>query len=150
MGPYYPNQNTISDMRRHFTLIDPLTGQETKDLKRLAELNPDQFNSDAMWNLTGANKEPATVEKTDYNLEDGSFLRVNNITLGYTLPKSLSQKAYINNLRVFVTANNIHTFTRYKGYDPEVSASDRILTRGIDNSAYPRTRSVVVGVNLSF
>lgn len=150
VGPYYPNQNTIGDMRRHYTLIDPLTGIETKDLIRLAELNPNQFNSDAMWNLTGANKEPATVEKTDYHLEDGSFLRINNITLGYTLPKSLSKKAYINNLRVFVTANNIHTFTKYKGYDPEVSASDRILTRGIDNSAYPRVRSIVAGINVSF
>src|SRR5690606_15057387 len=145
VGPYYPNQNATANMVNRFTLIDPLTGKETKDLARLAELNPNQFASDAIWSLNGANKEPATVEKTDYNLEDGSFLRINNITLGYTFPVRLTKKAYINNLRLYCTANNVHTFTKYKGFDPEVSASDRILTRGIDNSAYPRARSFVAG-----
>lgn len=145
VGPYYPNQNATAIMTNRFTLIDPVTGKETKDLSRLAVLNPNQFSSDAIWSLNGANKEPAAVEKTDYNLEDGSFLRINNITLGYTLPTQLTKKVHINNLRVFCTANNIHTFTKYTGFDPEVSSSDRILTRGIDNSAYPRTRSFVPG-----
>lgn len=150
VGPYYPNQNATAIMTNRFTLIDPVTGKETKDLNRLAALNPNQFNSDAIWSLNSTNKEPAAVEKTDYNLEDGSFLRINNITLGYTLPTQLTKKVHINNLRVFCTANNVHTFTKYSGYDPEVSASDRILTRGIDNSAYPRTRSFVAGLNLTF
>ncbi len=150
IGPYYPNQNATGNMVNHYILVDPATGKETKDLKRLAELNPNQFTSDAIWSLNGANKETATVEKTDYNLEDGSFLRINNITLGFTLPAQLTKKVHINNLRIFCTANNVHTFTRYKGYDPEVSASDQILTRGIDNSAYPRTRSFVAGLNLTF
>lgn len=150
VGPYYPNQNATANMSRHFVLVDPVTGKETKDLNRLAQLNPNQMAPDAMWSLNGANKEAAAVEKTDYNIEDGSFLRINNITLGYTLPARMTKKAYINNLRVYCTLNNAHTFTNYSGYDPEVSASDRILTRGVDNSAYPRTSSFVAGLNLAF
>ncbi len=92
-------------------------------------------------------------------VEDGSFLRVNNITLGYTLPNQLTKKVFINEFRVYVTANNLHTFTRYSGYDPEVNARydpddtgdrDRYLTPGVDYSAYPRSRSILAGINLTF
>ncbi len=82
--------------------------------------------------------------------KDGSYLRLNTITLGYTLPKKLVQRAKISNARVYCTLNNIHTFTGYTGYDPEVSASSSALTPGIDNSSYPRSKSWVVGVNLTF
>jgi TonB-linked SusC/RagA family outer membrane protein len=150
VGPFYPNQNATGNMVNRFTLIDPATGKETTNLQRLAELNPNQYASDAIWSLNGANKEPATVEKTDYNLEDGSFLRINNITLGYTLPARLLKKASIDNIRIYGTVNNVYTFTNYNGFDPEVSSSDKILTRGVDDSAYPRTRSFVVGLNLTF
>lgn len=150
VGPYYANQNATAKMADRFTLIDPSTGKETTNLARLAELNPNQFSSDAIWSLNGANKDPATVEKTDYNLEDGSYLRINTITLGYTLPAQLVKKAYISNARIYCTVNNIYTFTDYEGYDPEVSSTDKILTRGVDSSAYPKAKSIVVGVNLSF
>ena len=82
--------------------------------------------------------------------EDGSYLRLNTITLGYTLPKDLTRKAKIENLRFYVTLNNICTFTRYSGYDPEVSTSGSALNQGIDSSSFPRTRGCVLGVNMNF
>ena len=149
IGPYLANQNTLEKMKNRFTLIDPSTGKESTDLARLAALNPHQYSGDALWNISGNNKT-AISERSSYYLEDGSYLRLNTITLGYTLPKKLVQRAKISNARVYCTLNNIHTFTGYTGYDPEVSASSSALTPGIDNSSYPRSKSWVVGVNLTF
>ena len=87
---------------------------------------------------------------SDLFIEKGDYLRLKNITLGYTLPKKLIQKIRLSNLRFYATANNIHTFTDYTGYDPEVAVSSSALTPGIDNSSYPRAKSWVIGVNLSF
>jgi hypothetical protein len=84
-------------------------------------------------------------------VEDGSYLRINNLTMGYTLPRQLSDRAKISGLRFFGTVNNLATITGYSGYDPDVTArrSDP-LTPGVDFAAYPRSRTWVVGLNLSF
>ncbi|MBJ6110518.1 TonB-dependent receptor [Hymenobacter sp. BT523] len=83
-------------------------------------------------------------------VEDGSFLRVNNITVGYTLPKALTGRAKIQSLRFYLTANNVYTFTKYTGYDPEVNTRRATpLTPGVDYAAYPRSRALLFGVNLS-
>lgn len=77
---------------------------------------------------------------SDRYVEDGSFLRIKNITLGYTFPKALLNKAKIENLRVYVNIQNLYTFTKYTGYDPEVGASTQDssgLTSGLDNGRYP-------------
>jgi hypothetical protein len=136
-------------MANRFTLIDPVTGKETKDLARLAELNPNQNSKDLMWNISSNNKT-AISDHSSYYIEDGSYLRLSTITLGYSVPKQLLKKAHISSLRVYGTLNNIHTFTNYTGYDPEVSATTSAITPGIDNSSYPRSKSWVVGLNLSF
>lgn len=149
IGPYLANQNTIAKMANRFTLIDPQTGKESTDLTRLAAMNPGQYSKDIMWNISGNNKT-AISDHSSYYLEDGSYLRLNTITLGYTLPKKLLKQAHISNARVYCTLNNIHTFTGYEGYDPEVSASSSALTPGVDNSSYPRAKSWVLGVNLTF
>lgn len=149
IGPYLANQNTIAKMANRFTLIDPQTGKESTDLTRLAALNPGQYGKDIIWNISGNNKT-AISDHSSYYLEDGSYLRLNNITLGYTLPKQWVKNAHISNARIYCTMNNIHTFTGYEGYDPEVSASSSALTPGIDNSSYPRSKSWVVGLNLTF
>lgn len=148
VGPYKANQNTIAEMNNRFTLIDPLTGKESKDLARLAQLNPHQFNG-ALWNISENNKYAISDHSSHY-LEDGSYLRFSTITLGYTLPKTWIKKAKINNARIYCTLNNIATITGYSGYDPDVSASNSALTPGIDNSSYPRSKSWVLGVNLTF
>ena len=83
-------------------------------------------------------------------VEDGSFLRVNNLTLGYTLPKALTTRAKVQQLRFYVTLNNVYTFTKYSGYDPEVNTRRSTpLTPGVDYAAYPRSRAFLFGLNLS-
>lgn len=149
IGPYLANQNSIADMANRYTLIDPLTGKETTNLARLAELNPGEDNGSRMWNISENNKT-AISDYSSYYIEDGSFLRISNITLGYSFPKKWLQKIFLQKARIYVTANNICTITGYSGYDPEVSASSSALTPGVDNSAYPRSKSWVIGVNLTF
>ena len=149
IGPYLSNQNTLSKMTNRFMLIDPVTGKESSNLARLAEINPNQFRRSTLWNISANNKN-AISDHSSYYLEDGSFLRLSTITLGYTLPAKIVRKAKISNARIYCTLNNIYTFTNYSGYDPEVSAKNSALTPGIDNSSYPRSKSWVLGVNLTF
>ena len=88
-------------------------------------------------------------------IEDGSFLRLQNITVGYTLPKQLTKKFACEQFRVYCTLNNVYVWTNYSGYDPEVSSSIRGnkasgLTSGVDYSCYPKSFSWTLGVNLTF
>ncbi|MDL2282298.1 TonB-dependent receptor [Parabacteroides sp. OttesenSCG-928-G06] len=88
---------------------------------------------------------------SDWAVEDGSFLRLNTLTLGYTLPKSLLQKVKMQHCRFYVTGYNVFCWTNYSGFDPEVSTRRKTaLTPGVDYSAYPKSRSFVIGVNLNF
>lgn len=90
---------------------------------------------------------------SDRYVEDGSFLRIKNITLGYTFPKALLNKAKIENLRVYVNIQNLYTFTKYTGYDPEVGASTEDssgLTYGLDNGRYPSPAMYSFGLNITF
>ncbi|HLG40310.1 MAG TPA: hypothetical protein VI461_11610, partial [Chitinophagaceae bacterium] len=83
-------------------------------------------------------------------IEEGGFVRLNNVTLGYTLPKSLTQKVKIQSLRVYVTGNNLKVFTNYSGYDPEVNTRRSTqVTPGVDYSAYPRSMNFIFGLNLT-
>ncbi|QEC42837.1 SusC/RagA family TonB-linked outer membrane protein [Pseudobacter ginsenosidimutans] len=81
---------------------------------------------------------------SDRFVEDGSYLRIKNITLGYTLPRSLVQRAKMSSLRVYISCQNLVTFTKYTGFDPEVPSN------GIDLNVYPVTRTISAGINLSF
>lgn len=90
---------------------------------------------------------------SDRYVEDGSFLRIKNITLGYTFPKALLNKAKIENLRVYVNIQNLYTFTKYTGYDPEVGACTQDssgLTYGLDNGRYPSPAMYSFGLNITF
>lgn len=88
---------------------------------------------------------------SDRYIEDGSYLRIKNITLGYTLPTSLTNKWKIEGLRVYVNLQNVHTFTGYSGYDPEVGASTTSnYVYGLDNGRYPSPFVYTVGLNFSF
>ena len=87
---------------------------------------------------------------TSWGVENGSFLRVNNLTLGYTIPGKLLSKVNIKKLRFYFTANNIALVTSYSGQDPEVNTQiSTPLTPGVDYSAYPRSRTFIFGLNLS-
>ncbi len=90
---------------------------------------------------------------SDRYVEDGSYLRIKNITLGYTFPKALLSKAKIENIRVYVNIQNLYTFTKYSGYDPEVGASTQDssgLTYGVDNGRYPSPTMYSFGLNITF
>ena len=83
-------------------------------------------------------------------VEDGSFLRLDNLTFGYTLPKKMVRKAYIQNLRFYVSSYNLFTITGYDGFDPEVNVkSNGGLTPNVDWGAYPRSLTFVFGLNLT-
>jgi hypothetical protein len=84
-----------------------------------------------------------------YFIEDGSFLRCNDITVGYTLPKNLTQKWGISKARFYVSTSNLFIITKYSGYDPEVDIQTG-LTCGMDYNRYPRSRSFVFGTNITF
>lgn len=84
-------------------------------------------------------------------IEDGSFLRLKNITLGYTVPTQLTKKAYISKLRVYASAQNLFCLTGYSGYDPEVStAGNSPMTPGLDWGAYPKSRVITFGLDIQF
>jgi TonB-linked SusC/RagA family outer membrane protein len=83
-------------------------------------------------------------------IEDGSFLRINNLTVGYSIPVKTAGPITITKLRLYVTANNLAVFTNYSGYDPEVNVRSNPLTPGLDYSAYPKSRTFLFGVNASF
>ena len=83
-------------------------------------------------------------------IEDGSFLRLKNVSLGYTIPSRQLRKAGISSMRVYVSADNIWTLTNYSGPDPEVSTRNSVLTPGFDWSAYPRAYGFTAGVNITF
>jgi hypothetical protein len=86
---------------------------------------------------------------------DGSFVRLKNLALGYTLPAAVLEKLRINRFRIYVSAQNILTLTDYEGYDPEVnyrseSGTDSNRNLGLDYGSYPNAKSYTVGLNIGF
>ena len=85
---------------------------------------------------------------SDLYIKDGSYFRLKNLTLGYTLPARLTQKVFVSKLRLYVSGTNLLTFTKYDGFDPEISSGGTQL--GIDRGVYPQVRSFMFGANLTF
>ena len=83
-------------------------------------------------------------------VEDASYLRLSNITIGYNFPRQWIRKASIQKLRLYATGSNLFVWTPYTGFDPEVSTKGNNLTPGVDFGAYPRSRSFVFGLNITF
>lgn len=91
------------------------------------------------------------VAMSDRYVEDGSYLRIQNISIGYKLPKNLISKALINNLRVYASVQNVYTFTSYDGYDPEIGAyNNSIKLMNVDAGRYPNPRTYTIGANIEF
>lgn len=86
---------------------------------------------------------------SDYYVEDGSYVRIQNIQIGYTFPDEVLNSINIKKLRIYGSVNNVHTFTKYSGYDPSASSGDPI-GGGIDQGFYPVPRTFMVGLNLTF
>lgn len=140
---YTPNSNLLAIMNDRFTNVNS-AGQVVTDPTELAALNADA----KIWTpLTSA----SSFYMHSWAVEDGSFLRINNVTLGYTLPTRLLQQYKIQRMRFYATGNNLAIFTNYTGYDPEVNTRRRTpMTPGVDYSAYPRARTFIAGVNITF
>ncbi|MFN5910631.1 MAG: SusC/RagA family TonB-linked outer membrane protein [Bacteroidota bacterium] len=86
---------------------------------------------------------------SSYYVEDGSFLRMKNLQLGYKLPQKLLKKIKTDNLRVYVSANNLFTLTRYMGYDPDIGSAG-VLAAGVDYGLYPQAKSFMAGLQIAF
>ena len=119
-------------------------GEWVTDLNELAAMN--QGKTIASFGDNGSNN----TYIHSWGVEDASYLKLSNITLGYTFPKQLISKIGLTKLRVYATGNNLLTWTPYTGYDPEVSTMSSQLTPGVDFGAYPKSRSFVFGVNVAF
>jgi TonB-linked SusC/RagA family outer membrane protein len=138
--------NKIFNGLKYLAMQAGVSGQNYNMLKDvLGAWTPDNPNSDIpRLSLSDANGNFSTT--SSWFLENGSYARIKNITLGYTLPVNLVKRVGLNTLRVYVTANNLITITDYEGFDPEVGMNNY----GIDTGRYPQARSVFVGVNVNF
>ena len=140
----YQYRNMITDMEdgKRWTNLDPETGLLTNDPARLAALNANT----TMWS-----PYMKQFVLTDWAIEKADFLRLNTLTLGYTLPKNIVSRVGISSLRVYATMYNVFTITGYKGFDPEADCIRKTtLTPSVDYSGYPRSRQYVIGLNLNF
>lgn len=93
---------------------------------------------------------PSNSPYSSRYVEDGSYLRLKTLNLGYSLPAALIRKAKIRELRIWLASQNLWTWTKYSGMDPEVNTYSSVLTPGFDYSAYPRARTFTIGANISF
>lgn len=134
-------------------------GNDVFDATRRIDIRSTNLPSYMLDRWTGpgtSNKYPVFIvgdssdnwKSSDLYVYDGSYLRLKNIELGYTLPQSLTQKVFINRLRLYVSAENLFTFTKYHGFDPEISSGGTSL--GVDYGVYPQARVWRVGFNLEF
>ncbi len=124
-------------------------GELVTDLDELKTLNADA----TMWMPMPFRSSNNAFILHSWAIEDASFLRINNITFGYTFPKKALRGAKIQSLRLYATANNVAVITGYSGYDPEVSTRNRagqLPAPNVDYSAYPRSRTFIFGINASF
>jgi TonB-dependent starch-binding outer membrane protein SusC len=149
---YTPNSNLLATMKDRWKVVTP-TGQTAEWVSgnTVYGIPPDQLaalNANAkIWQPL---KSAGAFYPSSWAMEDGSFLRINNITIGYSLPVKSISKIKMTRLRLYVTANNLAVITNYTGYDPEVSVRSSPLTPGLDYSAYPKSRSFIFGVNATF
>jgi len=128
------------------------TGQRWTNLRADGTISNDPAELTAMnANTTLWSPYTKAFVLSDWAVEDGSFLRLSTLTLGYTLPEKISRKLKMKKLRFYASAYNLWLWTNYTGFDPEVSTRRNTpLTPGVDYSAYPRSKSYVFGLNVNF
>ena len=149
---YTNNSNMLDIMSGRWKVITP-TGETAQWVvgNTVYGIAPDQL---AALNANATIWQPIRSAGAFYPhswaIEDGSFLRFNNLTIGYTFPAKKLTGTKLSKLRLYFTANNFAIITNYSGYDPEVSVRSNPLTPGLDYSAYPKSRSFIFGINASF
>jgi len=145
MTSWYQNvQNNMGmevSLDKRWRNYDDMGNEVRYQPEMLAKLNENA----TMWNPTSIGRPIAM----SYAIEKGTFLRLNTLTIGYTLPQNWTKKIGINRARFYTTGSNLFVWTNYSGYDPEVNLETG-LTPNIDYNAYPRTRNYTFGAQLSF
>ena len=150
---YTGNSNMLGIMASRWKIVDQFgkTMQWVNSSNQAVGASPAEIQAlNANANIWMPIKSAGAFYPSSWAIEDGSFLRVNNLTVGYSFPVKQLVKMKISKLRVYFTANNLAVFTKYTGYDPEVSVRNSPLTPGLDYSAYPKSRSFIFGVNANF
>nr|WP_276899857.1 TonB-dependent receptor [Pedobacter kyonggii] len=139
----YSSRNMISEMA---------TGNRWTNLRADGTISNDPAELSAMnANTTLWSPYMKSFVLSDWAVEDGSFLRLSTLTLGYTLPDKIAAKLKMKKLRVYASAYNLWLWTNYTGFDPEVSTRRKTpLTPGVDYSAYPKSQSFLLGLNVNF
>jgi hypothetical protein len=137
--------NMIMNVNRY--ILESSTDGENKAsgmVNRWTESNPDSNFPRAI--ATDPNNNDRA---SDRYLEDGAYLRLKNIQLGYTLPKTLTQKIRLSNVKVYIAAQNLWTITGYSGYNPDIgTATQNNTSYGIDNTIYPNSITFLGGLNI--
>ncbi|MBC7390083.1 MAG: TonB-dependent receptor, partial [Opitutaceae bacterium] len=122
------------------------TGYYNGSKTALNRYTPTNTNTD----VKEAYQEPS-VTISDRYIEDASYVRLKNVSLGYTLPQVWTSKAKLTNVRIYFSIQNYKTWTKYTGFDPEASANGQSqIYRGIDNGVYPNYKTILGGLSLSF
>lgn len=132
-----------NDIVRNYERAQPMANQLAYRIGRWT--GPGSTNTDPRL-TTGANRNGVF---SDYYVESGSYLRLRNVQLGYTLPSAISKRIGSTRLRVYVAANNLLTFTKYRGFDPDYS-SGAPLGSGVDTGVYPQAKLYQAGFNFNF
>ncbi|WEK69500.1 MAG: TonB-dependent receptor [Candidatus Chryseobacterium colombiense] len=136
----YKDNNMLAEVANRWRWFDD-AGNKVTDPTALAALNA---------NTTGWTPPAGAYFLHSYAIEDGSFLRLNNVTIGYSLSKEFTKQLGLTNFRLYFTMNNVFTVTGYSGYDPEANTRRNPLTPGVDYAAYPRSRFILSGVDITF
>ncbi|MDP4935614.1 MAG: SusC/RagA family TonB-linked outer membrane protein, partial [Salibacteraceae bacterium] len=129
---------------RNFERQQPYANQLNYVINRWT--GPESTNEDPRV-TTGATRNTVF---SDYYVENGSFMRLKNIQLGYTIPKSVVSKIKFSSIRVYVAANNLYTLTQYQGFDPEIGSAGGALASGVDYGFYPQARTIMGGISVKF
>lgn len=150
--------NLLASQKGAWSTINPQTGAVTQSYQTINGVQYATGAAPSVLNAINANATGPTplvtndaYYPTSYAVENGSFIRINNITLGYTLPTGLLRRFKIQTFRVYTTLNNVAVITGYSGYDPEANTRRATpLTPGVDYSTYPRSHTYLFGINASF
>ncbi len=150
----WPNMREEMSQSNAYSYINPETGVLLTELADLAYWNEGGNGQAAKEMWSPFSTGDAVVVPTDWAMDDASFLRLQSVTIGYTLPHKLTTKVGIQRARFYVTGTNLFVISSYPGFDPEVSSYVRNssysgLTPGIDFSSYPKSRAFTFGVNVT-
>lgn len=129
-----------------YTELNAASGQNYNKSKAILGAWSPEHTDSAIPRISAKDDNANFSTTSDFYLESGSYLRIKNVTLGYNLPQNLIQRVKFENVRFYVTANNLFTISNYGGFDPEVGMNQY----GIDLGRYPQARSFMLGVNVAF